>query len=71
MKNTTVTVPNMSCGHCKMRIEKALNGLDGVSSATATVDTKAVAVEWDESTTNWDTIQASLEKIGYPPETTS
>ena len=63
-----VTVPNMSCGHCKKRIEKALKGLEGVSSAEAEVATKAVTVVWDESKLQWDAIQASLEKIGYPPE---
>ncbi len=64
----TVTVPNMSCGHCKMRIEKALNGLEGVSSAEADVSTKAITLEWDESTLQWENIRAALEKIDYPPE---
>ncbi|PIE34714.1 hypothetical protein CSA56_07000 [candidate division KSB3 bacterium] len=68
MEKRTCTVPNMSCGHCKMRIEKALNGLDGVASATANVETKVVAVEWDASTVSWGDIQGSLEKIGYPAE---
>lgn len=67
MQNKHVIVPNMSCGHCKMRIEKALNALDGVSSATADVNTKAVSIQWDDAQIAWSDIQASLEKIGYPP----
>jgi len=51
-----------------MRIEKALNALDGITSVKAEVSTKAVSVEWDEAATNWDTIVTTLEKIGYPPE---
>jgi copper chaperone len=68
MESKIVTIPNISCGHCKMRVEKAMNGVDGVSSAEVTVDTKTLNVEWDESKVNWGELQGSLEKIGYPPE---
>ena len=68
MQTKKFTVPNISCGHCTMRVEKALNGLDGVTSASADITTKDVRVEWDEAVTNWDTITATLDKIGYPPE---
>ena len=68
MQAKHVTVPNISCGHCTMRIEKALNALDGITSVKAEIPTKAVSVEWDEAVTNWDTVVATLEKIGYPPQ---
>lgn len=68
MQTKTVNVPNISCGHCKMRIEKALRSVPGVSSANADVATKKVMVEWDDAQTNWDDLHATLKKIGYPPE---
>jgi copper chaperone len=68
MQTKNFTVPNISCGHCTMRIEKTLNALDGVASVKAEIPTKAVTVEWDESQTGWDDIKVALEKIGYPPE---
>jgi len=68
MQTKKITVPNISCGHCTMRVEKALNGLDGVTSAKADISTKAVDIEWDEAVTKWDAIAATLDKIGYPPE---
>lgn len=68
METKTFMVPNISCGHCKMRIEKTLNGLDGIVSANAEVETKAVSVEWNESQIAWDEIKAALNKVGYPPE---
>ena len=69
MQTKTVTVPNISCGHCTMRIEKTLNALGGVASVKAELPpTKAVTVEWDESTVGWEAIKSALEKIGYPPE---
>lgn len=68
MQTKNFTAPNISCGHCTMRIEKTLNALEGVASVKAEAPTKAVTVEWDESKTGWDDIQSALEKIGYPPE---
>ena len=68
MQAKKFAVPNISCGHCTMRIEKALNGLDGVTSVKAEIPTKVVNVEWNDAVTNWNTIAATLEKIGYPPE---
>lgn len=68
MQTKTFTVPNISCGHCKMRVEKTLNGIEGVSAANAEVDTKQVTVEWDDKKTGWDALRAALEKVGYPPE---
>jgi len=68
MQTKDFTVPNISCGHCTMRIEKTLNALEGVTSVKAEIPTKAVTVEWDESKTGWDNIKAALEKAGYPSE---
>lgn len=68
MQTKTFNVPNISCHHCQMRIEKALKGLEAVASAKAEVPTKSVNVEWDESALGWDDIKSALDKIGYPPE---
>lgn len=67
METKTVTIPNISCGHCKMRVEKALNALNGVNAA-ADVPTKAVTINWESANTSWNDITATLEKIGYPPQ---
>ena len=68
MQTKTVNVPNISCGHCKMRIEKTLRSVQGVASANADVAAKKLVVEWNDAQTGWDVIRAALEKIGYPPE---
>ena len=67
METKTVKIPNISCGHCKMRIEKALNALNGVKAA-ADVPTKSVTIDWDGAKTSWSDIAATLEKIGYPAD---
>lgn len=33
MSQTTLKVDGMTCNHCKMRVEKALRGVNGVENA--------------------------------------
>lgn len=68
MQQKTVQIPNISCGHCTMRVEKALNGLDGVITATADVATQRVTIEWDDAVVGWEAIAAALNEIGYPAD---
>lgn len=67
MQTKRVNIPNISCQHCKMRIEKQVSALQGVAAATVTVPDRMFAVQWDENKTGWETIRGTLEKIGYPP----
>ena len=67
MANKTFKVPNISCGHCVMSIEREVGELQGVVSVQAAADTKMVSVEWNEPA-NWEGILALLEEINYPPE---
>ncbi len=56
-------IEGMSCNHCKMRVEKALNGIDGVSAEVFLEDKKAV-VEAPDSVKN-DVLKAVVEEAGY------
>jgi copper chaperone CopZ len=66
MASKTFEVPNISCHHCVMTIERELDGLDGVTEARADVATKEVTVEWDDRT-SWQDIVELLTEINYPP----
>ncbi len=68
MATRTFRVPNISCGHCVMTIQRELGDLAGVTSVRAEQDTKMVTVEWRESETNWEAIRGLLHEINYPPE---
>lgn len=68
MATRTFKVPNISCGHCVMTIQREVGELAGVVSVKAEADSKTVTVEWNEPDTNWDGIRALLEEINYPPE---
>lgn len=67
MDNKTINVPNISCGHCTHTIEMEVSDLAGVTSVKADLESKQVAINWEEPAT-WDNIQALLQEISYPPE---
>ena len=61
-------VPNISCGHCVMTIEREVSELKGVTSVKADQASRMVTVKWQEPPASWDAINALLEEINYPPE---
>ncbi len=67
LEERTVTVPNMSCGHCSATIEREISDIDGVEVVSANVATKSVRIAWHEPAT-WDDIWRTLVEIGYAPD---
>jgi len=67
MTSKTVNVPNISCGHCVMTIEREVGELQGVASVKADQATKNVTVDWDEGATQWDAIEDLMKEINYAP----
>ena len=67
MSTKTVKVPNITCGHCVMTIKRELSDLDGLSSVEGDADSKMITVTWQPPAT-WETINALLKEINYPPE---
>ena len=59
-----LSVPDMSCGHCKSAVEGALQPL--VESVDVDLDKKTVAVSYDESGVSRDKIVSALDEAGYP-----
>lgn len=66
MSHKTIDVPNISCGHCVMTIERELGELDGVTAVNADAATKRVSVEWDEDVIDWTAVTDLLDEIGFP-----
>ncbi|MFB6341873.1 heavy-metal-associated domain-containing protein [Saccharicrinis sp. FJH62] len=54
-----------NCGMCEKRIEKAANGVEGVTSAEWNKDTKMMEVKFDDSKTDKDKIQTAIAKAGH------
>ena len=61
----TIKVPDMSCDHCKMRIQKALMGLDGVKSVEVDLESKHVTIAGD---IDKEKVVSTIEDAGYSVE---
>jgi copper chaperone len=57
-------VPDMSCGHCKMHIEKALQAWGKADGWTVDLAAKTVAVESAESR---EIVARIIVDVGYTP----
>jgi copper chaperone len=64
MTTTTLNVPDISCGHCKMSIEGAVNQLDGIDSVEVSIEGKTVAVSYGDDVALGTIIEA-IEEQGY------
>ncbi|GIU91749.1 MAG: copper chaperone CopZ [Acidimicrobiia bacterium] len=64
MNRIELTVPGISCSHCKESIEGAVGGLTGVESVRVDVDAKTVEVVFGGNTTAEDIVRA-IEDQGY------
>ena len=65
MTQITLSVPDISCGHCKSSIEGALQPLDGVESASVSIDDRNVAISYDDSSVDVDAFIAAIDEQGY------
>ena len=61
-------VPDMTCGHCKASVEKALQGVDGVHSVAVDLANKQVQVQVDDHV-KADLLLAQLDDVGFAGQT--
>ncbi len=67
MEKQTLTVPNITCGHCVMSIKNELSALEGITKVDGNPENKSITVEWESSVT-LDKIKDILKEINYPAE---
>lgn len=65
MTDITLSVPDISCGHCKSSIEDAVNPIEGVDSAVVAIDDRTVAVAYDGTATTMEAIVTAIDEQGY------
>jgi copper chaperone len=63
----TIKVEGMSCGHCVMRVKKAIEGLEGVKKVDVSLENKQAVVEFDEGKIDVEKIKAVVKETGYEP----
>lgn len=64
MTETTISVPEIHCHHCKMSLEGALGQVAGVSKAEVDVPSATISVAFDAPAT-LDSLVAAIEGQGY------
>jgi len=67
MEDKTVSVPNISCGHCVRTIEREIGDLEGVESVQVEQQSRRVKISWDPDTTDWVVIEDHMKEIDYAP----
>lgn len=65
METKTLSIPNISCGHCVMSIKKELSEMEGVSKVEGDPASKSVTLAWDAPAT-LEKIKDTLKEINYP-----
>jgi copper chaperone CopZ len=65
MESKTLSIPNISCGHCVMSIKNELGEIEGVTKVEGDPVNKRVTLEWDAPAT-LDKIKETLKEINYP-----
>jgi copper chaperone len=58
-----LSIPDMSCGHCRASVEQALAPLSGVSAIRFDPEARTAAVDGDATASD---LIAALEQIGFP-----
>ena len=64
----TLSVPEISCDHCKATVEGALAVLAGVDEAVVDVPARTVAISYDERTVARTDLVSAIEGAGYDVE---
>lgn len=63
-KSMKISVKGMMCGHCEMHVKKALEAIDGVTSANASHESGTVTIETSKEVSE-EAIKATVTEAGY------
>ena len=65
MATVTLNIDGMTCGGCVKSVTKVLTGLDGVRSATVSLENKNAQVEFDEGKIQIAQLVEAVEDAGF------
>ncbi len=65
MANAKLAVTGMTCGHCQMKVEKALKGVTGVYSAVVDLQDGEAEVDFDDDAVTASQLIGAVQKAGY------
>ena len=65
MTSRTLSVPDISCGHCKTSIEGAVAPLNGVDRVEVDITDRSVDIAFDGDSGTYAAIVEAIEDQGY------
>lgn len=65
MEQVVIKVDGMTCKHCKMAVEKALQGVPGVQEADVDLAGKKVKVTYDADKSGKTDLDRAITDAGY------
>lgn len=65
INEVTIPIGGMTCAACSARVEKVLNKLEGVTTATVNLATEKATVHYDSQQVKLATIKKTIENAGY------
>lgn len=65
MEKVRLQVKGMTCDHCRMSVTKALQGIEGVRSASVDLGKGEATVEYDPARASLDALKKAVEEAGY------
>jgi copper ion binding protein len=60
-----IMIEGMHCDHCRLRVEQALNRLDGVRSARVNLKKQKAVVALSDKSSDNDLLKRTIEDTGY------
>ena len=61
----TLPVIGMACASCSVHVERALNGLRGVQSASVSLASRTALIDYDPSAITLEEMKAAINGIGF------
>jgi len=65
VKREVIKAAGMSCGHCVMRVTKALKALGGVSEVSVDLASGNVTVDFEGAGITRSSLEDAIRKAGY------
>ena len=65
MTSRLLSVPDISCGHCKDSIEGAVAPLEGVETVEVAIEDRTVAINFNGSHETFSAVVDAIEAQGY------
>jgi copper chaperone len=65
MTDLSLSVPGISCDHCKHSIEEAVSSVAGVGTVTVHIPERSIDLSFDDRSVSLETIIEAIEGAGY------